>query len=251
MIKYAFTKYDPATMARAANRDVGISFKKSVMIAQKLRGMMSDKALAYLGRVQAQKEAVPFTRFRNGAGHKPGAMAAGKYPVKAAAEFAALLEQAVANAENKGLGTPLRIVHIVANEAARPLRAGRKRSQATKRTHLELVLVETDESKKREKRPKKAKKKEKEAPQEASAPKQAPQKAQKEASEEKNEASEKKETVPTPVEKTDVKKEIPKKKEAPEQPVKPVPKTAEKPAAKPTEPQAASPKKKEVTKDGN
>lgn len=152
---YAFTQFNSDTMARAQVRDASISFKKGQMVAKKLRGMMSDKALTYLEAVQAEKMAVPFTKYTNGAGHKPG-MGPGKYPIKAAFTFAELLKSCVANAENKGLGTPLKILHVMCQEGSRPMRAGRQRSRQAKRTHIELVLVETEESKKR---PKKAKKK--------------------------------------------------------------------------------------------
>jgi large subunit ribosomal protein L22 len=153
-MEYAFTQFKKETMARAALRDQAISFKSSVMIAKKLRGMMSDKAIAYLDRVVEKKEAVPFTRFRDGAGHKPG-LGAGKYPIKAAMSFLSLVKLGVANAENKGLGTPLKIAHILANEGSKPMHPGRERGRAMKRTHLEVVLTETEESKKREKKVKK------------------------------------------------------------------------------------------------
>lgn len=84
-------------------------------------------------------------------------MISGRYPVKAAGVFLDLIKQGVANAENKGLGTPLKIVHLAANEGARPMHAGRKRGHLMKRTHVELILTETEESKKREKKQKKAK----------------------------------------------------------------------------------------------
>lgn len=154
---YAFNQFDPERMARATVRDAGISFKKSIELAKRLRGMMSDRAERYLDEVIALKAAVPFTRFTNGAGHRRGAMGPGKYPVKAASSFRELLKQCVANAENKGLGTPLKIISLIPQQAARPVRYGRKRGHQSKRTHVEIVLVETDESKKRDKKAKPAK----------------------------------------------------------------------------------------------
>ena len=155
---YAFSTFDPKRMARASVKDASVSFKKSVELSKRLRGMMSDKAERYLGQVIELKAAVPFTRYMNGAGHRRGDMMAGKYPVKAAQQFLQLLKQGVANAENAGLGTPLKIVHVMAQPAATPRHAGRKRGLTMKRAHLELVLVETEESKRREKKQKKAKK---------------------------------------------------------------------------------------------
>lgn len=145
MRAYAFQEYDPERMARAMRRSESISTKDAIMIAKRLRGMTSDKALQLLDRVIAKKEAIPFTRFGNGAGHKPGRMAAGKYPVKAAASFKALLQGAVANAENKGLSTHLTIISILAQQASRPLKYGRQRGRQAKRTNIEVVLAEEQE----------------------------------------------------------------------------------------------------------
>ena len=141
MMKCAFTGFEAGRMARAAVRDVAVSFKSSVMVARALRGLPSDKALLFLQRVMRKEAAVPFTRFTNGAGHRRG-IGPGKYPVKAAASFLELLKQGVANAENKGLSGPFRIVHVLANEGGRPLHPGSRRSRLMKRTHLELVLAE-------------------------------------------------------------------------------------------------------------
>lgn len=154
-MKTAYAPYKPEMMARAALVDEGISFKVSVEIAKRLKGMMSDKAAAYLEQVIAKKAAVPYTRFTNGVGHRKGHMASGRYPVKAARSFLALVRLCVANAENKGLGTPLRIVHLAAQRASQPYHYGRHRGITVKRTHLDIVMVETDESKRSERKPRK------------------------------------------------------------------------------------------------
>ncbi len=150
---YAYQQYDPERMARASRRNEAISFKQSVELARELRGMLSDRALAFLDGVIAQRQPVRFTRFTDGAGHKRG-IGPGKYPVKAATVFKLLLESAIANAENKGLGTPLKLVSVVANNGNGDAHYGRKRSRQAKSTHLQIVVAETAESK----RPKKAKK---------------------------------------------------------------------------------------------
>jgi len=145
-------------MARAAARDAPISVKTSVEIAKWLRGAMSDKAERSLKEVIALRRAVPFTRACDHVGHRRGHLGPGKYPVKAASVFLALLTQCVANAESKGLGTPLKIVHLAAQQAATPAHYGRQRGLVMKRAHVELVLAETEESKRREKREKRVKK---------------------------------------------------------------------------------------------
>ncbi len=165
---YSYHQYDPERMARATRRGESISFKQSVELAKKLRGMRSDRAERYLEAVIAKKAAVPFTRFTNGAGHKRG-IGPGKYPLKTATAFLQLLKQALANAENKALGSPLQLVNVVANEANGQIRSGRKRGRQSKSTHIEMVLAETDETEKRAKKaPKGVKVKEvlKEAPKE-------------------------------------------------------------------------------------
>ena len=170
-MKYAFTKYEPDTMARAIRRGETISFKQSVELARKLRGMRSDKAERFLNEVIVKKAAVPYTRFTDGAGHKRG-MGPGKYPFKTATAFLQLLQQGVANAENKGLGTPLKLVSVVANDGNAPARHGRKRGRTGKSTHIELVLSETEDSQKAVKMPKNVKVKGviEDAPKEAKTP---------------------------------------------------------------------------------
>jgi len=148
---YSYQQYDPERMARATRRGESISFKQSVELAKRLRGMRSDRAERYLEEVIAKKRAVPFTRFTNGAGHKHG-VGPGKYPLKTATAFLQLLKQTLANAENKALGSPLKLVNVVANQANGQVRYGRKRGRQSKNTHIEIVLVETEESQKRAKR---------------------------------------------------------------------------------------------------
>ncbi|RME31727.1 50S ribosomal protein L22 [Candidatus Woesearchaeota archaeon] len=150
---YAFATFKKETMARAQMRDAPISFKQAIELARNLRGMMSDKAERYLENVIALRQPVPYTRFTEGAGHKRG-IGAAKYPVKTAKAFKELLKAAVANAENQGLGTPLKIIHLLAQEGSRPLRPGRKRGTLMKRTSIEIVLAETDASRKQAKKPK-------------------------------------------------------------------------------------------------
>jgi len=163
----AFTGFKKETMARAAVTDAPMSFKVTVEIAKKLRGMSTDKAEKYLERVIKLQEPVPFTRYMNGLGHKPGALSAGRYPVKACTNVLKLLRQAVANAENQGLGSPLKIIHIVAQQAHKPMHQGTRRGLRMKRAHLEMVVMVTEESVK----PKKAEKKQKEVKDAPSEPK--------------------------------------------------------------------------------
>lgn len=235
-MSYAFQRFEKDTMARVLMRDASVSLKKSLMIAQQLRGMMSDKALALLDRVIATEQPIKFTKFTNGAGHRSG-NGPGKYPIKAASAMKELVKSCVANAENKGLGTPLRIVHVTAQQASLPLHSGSRRSRSMKRTHLEIVMVETDESKKAPKKSLEQKAKENTAKPAAST-----QKVDQPPAEEKK-----------PAPKSEQKAE-PAKKEAPKAdskqekaPVKAAAKESVKSEAKP----APKDKNKESGKDGN
>lgn len=130
--------------AKAFGKDLGISTKVAVNIAKKLRGMKAKKAVAYLERVTQLTQAVPYTRFNDGVGHRKGKMASGRFPVKAATEINAVLKSAIANAANLNLSEDLVIEAIVANKAGNRFHFGRQRRRAMKQTHVEIVLREIE-----------------------------------------------------------------------------------------------------------
>lgn len=140
---YAFKNFGSDT-AKAYGSNLDISTKTTINVCTMLRGMTVKKAITKLQNVIDFKEAVPFTRFMNGVGHRKGNMAAGRFPQKASKAILALINSAVANATNKGLADDLMIVHICAHRAATPLHQGRQRRRAMKRTHVELVLKEME-----------------------------------------------------------------------------------------------------------
>jgi large subunit ribosomal protein L22 len=155
--------YMPVTMnrqsaAKAMGKDLPISPKVSIEICNFLRHKELEKAISILTRVQDKVEAIPYKRFPNGAGHKPGkSMAAGRYPIKAATEFLKLLENAKANASNQGLTGTLKITHIAAQRANEPFRNRAKERITFKRTHVEVIVTEDrSEPKEKKARPKKA-----------------------------------------------------------------------------------------------
>jgi len=88
------------------------------------------------------KMAVPYRRCRE-APHKKG-IGPGKYPIKACEQIISLIEEAAANAQYKGLGGNLQIVHTNAQKADTPWHFGRKRRRKMKRTHVEMVVKEMD-----------------------------------------------------------------------------------------------------------
>jgi large subunit ribosomal protein L22 len=138
-MKYAFKIEEKA--ARAALLDMAISTKDSIEICNKLRKMTVDKAIAFLERVVIKKEAVPFKRFTNGAGHKSG-IGPGKYPIKASESFLSLLKLAKSNAIDKGLSEKLKVSTILAQKASTPWKYGRQRRRKAKRTHLQIQVTE-------------------------------------------------------------------------------------------------------------
>ena len=148
------------TSAKAMGRDLPISPKVSIEICNFIRGRELENAMSVLKRVQEKIEAIPYKRFPNGAGHKPGkSMAAGRYPIKASTEFLKLLDNAKANASNQGLTGTLKITHIAANRANEPFRQRAKERVTFKRTHVEVILTEDKTEKKEKKaRPVKAEK---------------------------------------------------------------------------------------------
>jgi large subunit ribosomal protein L22 len=148
-MKYAYKNYTE-NMARASGRDLGISLKQSINITKCLRGKSVERAKAILEQAIALKKPIPFTRFMNGLGHKPG-MASGRYPVNACKEILAILVAAEANAQNKGLGT-CKVVHAAAQPAAKPYHYGRRRRIKTRRAHIEIVIQETEPAKKKDKK---------------------------------------------------------------------------------------------------
>ncbi|MBC8444141.1 50S ribosomal protein L22 [Candidatus Woesearchaeota archaeon] len=146
--------------AKASALDLHISTKHSIEICNHIRKKSLEKAKAVLQRVLTQKEAIPFKRFNNDIGHKPGKIAAGRYPFNASKAILTLLNDVEANAQTKGLSiSDLKITKLCANKASTPWRHGRKRRRKSKRTHLEII-VKSDEIIQEPKENKKEKQKE-------------------------------------------------------------------------------------------
>lgn len=132
--------------ASARLTNVPISTKHSVMISRFLRYKRTDSAKKLLEGVVNLRRAVPFSRYNRDMGHKAG-MAAGRFPQKAAWHFLGLIKAVEANAQFKGMNpTKLKITKIVANKASIPLSGSRLR-RATKRTHLEVHVMESSPTK--------------------------------------------------------------------------------------------------------
>ena len=140
-----------------------ISTKQSVEISYYLRYEDLAWSKSFLEDVIAMRKPVPYRRATMDLGHKPG-MAGGRFPQKAAGFFLQLLKSVEANAQFKGLNTSsLKISKLIANKASIPFSGGRGR-HGTKRTHIEIEVIERKQKKndnKKEEKVVKGEKKEK------------------------------------------------------------------------------------------
>ncbi len=164
---YQYTTKQIENSARAVSLNLPVSTKHSINICKVLRGRNVEWAKAFLESVIKKKAAVPFKRFNKDMGHKTG-MAAGRYPVKACTFILETLKSVESNASDKGLLTDgLVIASIVPQQASRPMRYGRQKRRQTKRTHVEIVVVEGEVKKSAVRSPQSAVKKEKVVKEEA------------------------------------------------------------------------------------
>ncbi len=149
--KYSNSNYKKEHMARAVGRALPISTKASIEICNSLRKKNLANAKRILNDVMRFEKPMKFTRFTNGLGHEKG-MASGRYPIKAASEILGLIESCEANAQFKGLNTSsLTISSITAQNAGNVWRYGRHRRRKMKRTHIEVVLEESKQEKRKTK----------------------------------------------------------------------------------------------------
>lgn len=131
--------------AFAYGKEQNVSYKHANEICAVIKGMSVTKAIKYLRDVQAKKVFVPFRRYHRKVGHKKGGVP-GRYPVKAAKIIAGIIQNAMVNAEYKGLDTEkLKIEHAAAYksiELDRIRPKGRLRSSNIVLTNIEIVVKE-------------------------------------------------------------------------------------------------------------
>ncbi len=142
--KSAFKDYDAQTMARSVVQAASVSTKHCIEICNNIRGRKLAAAKRILGDAIALRKPLAFRKFNDNIGHKKG-IGPGRFAVKACTEVLKALEGCEANAGHRGLYTEsLFIRHINANLASRPWHYGRARRRQMKRTHIEIVLEETE-----------------------------------------------------------------------------------------------------------
>lgn len=137
--------------AIASGRNLPVSWKVAYEIGNAVRGKSIEKVIAFLERVIAGTEAVPYKRFNSDVGHKPGKIAAGRYPIKAAEYVLNLVKSARSNAEDKGLDLEiLQLVHFSSGRGSSQWRYGRQRRRKMKSTHIDVVVAENPSLAKKE-----------------------------------------------------------------------------------------------------
>lgn len=131
--------------ARAAASNLPISRKAGYEIANAIRGKKTSAVIAYLEKVVGGSQPVPYKRFNDNVGHKPG-MAAGRYPIKAAKHILYVVNGAVKNAQDKGLNADqLVLIHISVQQGEGQWRYGRQRRRQMKAAHVEVMVQEVSE----------------------------------------------------------------------------------------------------------
>lgn len=150
-LHYSFEPDGRINAAKAIGRDIDVSFKDTVIICNRIKGMMLKDASKLLEGVISLDTLIPFSRFNKGIGHKrvSGKNNIAKYPKKSAGEVLKVLQNAERNAEYRGLNPEnLKIVHIQAQKG--PIRRKRKpqgrwRSWKTEFVSIQVIAQELPE----------------------------------------------------------------------------------------------------------
>jgi large subunit ribosomal protein L22 len=130
--------------------ELHISPKAAREICRTLRGMRANLARDYLEDVIALKRAVPFKRYARNVAHKHGLVGsdAGRFPQKAAKAVLVVLDNALANAEYKGMESDkMRILHAGTKKGRTirgwmPRAMGRATPKNTETVSVEMILSE-------------------------------------------------------------------------------------------------------------
>ena len=84
--------------ASVYGKDIPISTKHAIEICNFIRGKSIPQSKRMLKEVLGMKIAVPFKIYKRNVGHKPGRMAAGRYPTKASHLLIDNLQRAIERA---------------------------------------------------------------------------------------------------------------------------------------------------------
>jgi len=136
--------------SRAMGMELHISPKHAREICRTLKGMRASLARTYLEDVIALKRSIPFKRYRRNVAHRHDLVGwdAGRYPEKAAKAVLVVLDNALANAEYKGMESEkMRIYHAGPKKGRTiqgwmPRAMGRATPKNTETVSVEMVLTE-------------------------------------------------------------------------------------------------------------
>ena len=176
-----------------------ISFKISTQIARFIRGKKLEYAIDILQKVQEQKTAVPYIKYRRDTPHRRGKMGPGRYPKKASSHIQKLLASLKANAMDLGMKPEnITLIHVAVQKGPSLWHYGRHRGRQRKVCNFEVIGLEEKgkeparKEKKPEPKPKVTKKVEKKEPKKE-APKEKPKEEKKEPKKEEKKKETKKE----------------------------------------------------------
>jgi large subunit ribosomal protein L22 len=124
-------------------KNLEISTKKSIEIANFIRYKNLENAKEILKRVIEKKQAVPYKKHNRDLSHKPGMMA-GRYPVKTCKIILGLLDGVESNAQNKGMSSNLFISEMIVNRGNKQMHPSRRFRMKTKRTHIKIIVKELE-----------------------------------------------------------------------------------------------------------
>ena len=130
--------------------ELHISPKHAREICRTLRGMRANKARAYLEDVIALKRSIPFKRYARNVAHRHDLVGwdAGRFPEKAAKAVLVVLDNALANAEYKGMESDKMKIFHAGTLKGRTIRGwmpramGRATPKNTETVSVEMVLTE-------------------------------------------------------------------------------------------------------------
>lgn len=140
----------PEKNAVARLVEANISMKDAVNVAHFLKNKPLDEARDYIENVIERKKPIPYFRYLDSVSHRRGT-GPGRYPVRAAKAFLALLESVTANAEFKNLDTEKVVIEHIAASKGRMLKRFTPKAQGSSGANnrdlvnLEVVVAEAVE----------------------------------------------------------------------------------------------------------
>ena len=149
--KYCFDKYDKNIMCRTFAENSKISTKKSVEVLKRLKGKKIKTAISYIENVMNKKVAMPYTKYFQEMGHKPGkGISVGGYPVKVCEEVLRLLNNLLASVKEKNLEVDdVKILIASARQGNKRYHPGRYQGRKFKATNLEIICHQISGDKKK------------------------------------------------------------------------------------------------------